>query len=294
MQDKDLKSIFLSIPNSPNRFKIEFSAQKEIDLIELIKQTLTNFKDSDFYLIGSNSRLISSSSQLSEPQNFIDLRLKLFGGKGGFGTLMKNQAISKRKFTSTLASRNLNGKRVRDIKNEIRIKKWLKKKMAAKLVSEKDNSEEKAQIIKTENIKTEINKKFANVQKSVSDSFFSGLKGPKNESVIEEEEVQESSDFKSLFQKIGNKNNNHKKSNKNSISKNLIVKDSEIGLEKFTLENLKELKQKSEVLLLNPEIIKNMLRDIGAKFGGTFEEKTERLWLISQKPELILDKKFHN
>lgn len=294
MQNKDLKSIFLSIPNSPNRFKIEFSARKEIDLIDLIKRTLTKLNDSDFYLIGSNSKLISSSSQLSQPQNFVDLRLKLLGGKGGFGTLMKNQAIAKRKFTSTLSSRNLNGKRVRDIKNEIRIKKWLRKKMAAKLVSEKDDSQEKAEIIKTENLKIEINKKFANVQKSVSDSFFSGLKGPQNESVIEQEEVQGSSDFKSLFQKIGNKNNNLKKSNKNSTPKKLIVEDSEIGLEKFTIENLKELKQKSEILLLNPEIIKNMLKDIGAKFGGTFEEKTERLWLISQKPELILDKKFHS
>ena len=44
--------------------------------------------------------------------------LPLCGGKGGFGSLMRNQAAKKKKITNWDASRDLSGRRIRDINNE--------------------------------------------------------------------------------------------------------------------------------------------------------------------------------
>ncbi len=52
--------------------------------------------------------------------------LRLVGGKGGFQTTLRNEANHKKKFVSSNKCRMLDGRRVIDAKDEIRMKKWLK------------------------------------------------------------------------------------------------------------------------------------------------------------------------
>src|SRR4051812_2257731 len=67
----------------------------------------------------NNGRLIHDQKSLDSivPGSIIDVNLRLQGGKGGFGSLLRGQAISKRKITNFDASRDLQGRRIRDVKN---------------------------------------------------------------------------------------------------------------------------------------------------------------------------------
>jgi len=87
--------------------------------IPVLEQTL-------FY----NGRLIHDFSGLEKlySGSVIDVNLKLQGGKGGFGSLLRGQAVSKRKITNFDASRDLQGRRIRNVKLHQKIIEWAKKR----------------------------------------------------------------------------------------------------------------------------------------------------------------------
>jgi len=58
----------------------------------------------------------------------ISLHLALKGGKGGFGSLLRGQAATKRKITNFDASRDLQGRRIRNVDNHKKLLEWLRKK----------------------------------------------------------------------------------------------------------------------------------------------------------------------
>lgn len=51
---------------------------------------------------------------------------RLLGGKGGFGSLLRSFRIHRS--SNQLMMRNLEGRRVHDVKEEARLKKWVEKK----------------------------------------------------------------------------------------------------------------------------------------------------------------------
>jgi hypothetical protein len=58
----------------------------------------------------------------------IEMILGLQGGKGGFGSLLRGQAATKRKITNFDSSRDLQGRRIKNVNNAKKLAEWLKKK----------------------------------------------------------------------------------------------------------------------------------------------------------------------
>ena len=57
----------------------------------------------------------------------MDARLRLRGGKGGFGSMLRAIGAQIEKTTNKEACRDLSGRRLRDINEEKRLKDWLAK-----------------------------------------------------------------------------------------------------------------------------------------------------------------------
>jgi hypothetical protein len=71
-----------------------------------------------------------------DPAFTLEVSLRVVGGKGGFGALLRGQGMIVR-VDNFEACRDLNGRRVRHLNNEIRLKEWRQKKEEeAKFVAE--------------------------------------------------------------------------------------------------------------------------------------------------------------
>lgn len=61
----------------------------------------------------------------------VQLALRAPGGKGGYGTQLKNAARSKMRFYDNSAAKTLDGRRVADVEEELRIRRAIAKKRPA-------------------------------------------------------------------------------------------------------------------------------------------------------------------
>lgn len=77
-----------------------------------------------------NGRIIHNKYNLENLGlcSVIDVSLKLQGGKGGFGSLLRGQAKSNKKITNFDASRDLQGRRIRNVKLQQKVMEWAKQK----------------------------------------------------------------------------------------------------------------------------------------------------------------------
>lgn len=55
----------------------------------------------------------------------VQVSIKCLGGKRGFESLLKKEALNKKKFTDNSNARDLDGRLLKDVKDEIRLKKWV-------------------------------------------------------------------------------------------------------------------------------------------------------------------------
>ena len=78
----------------------------------------------------SHGKILKDTLKINEIPNLtsITLLLDLKGGKGGFGSLLRGQAATNRKITNFDASRDLQGRRIRNVNNHKKLIEWLKKK----------------------------------------------------------------------------------------------------------------------------------------------------------------------
>lgn len=72
-----------------------------------------------------NGRAVSTNFQLENHENIIRVFTKLVGGKGGFGSMLRAIGAQIEKTTNREACRDLSGRRLRDINEEKRLRKWL-------------------------------------------------------------------------------------------------------------------------------------------------------------------------
>lgn len=75
----------------------------------------------------------------------IEVEVEVLGGKGGFGSLLRIAAAQKKHFNNFDSSRDSNGRRLRDIKNEIRLKEYVKRKRDEKKVLDEELASLKVQ-----------------------------------------------------------------------------------------------------------------------------------------------------
>jgi len=87
------------------------------------------------YLIssGNRSRIIHGCSSLSPLDTSINAVLRLDGGKGGFGSMLRAIGAQIEKTTNKESCRDLSGRRIRDINQEKRLKEQIEKRDANEL-----------------------------------------------------------------------------------------------------------------------------------------------------------------
>lgn len=99
------------------------------------RQTLPNIKESvgqitslssdEFYFTTQNGRLALDDGSLCNGD--FHMHLRMVGGKGGFGSMLRAIGAQIEKTTNREACRDLSGRRLRDINEEKRMKAWLDK-----------------------------------------------------------------------------------------------------------------------------------------------------------------------
>lgn len=108
---------------------------------ENLTKQLNSLKIKDFYDeildhgISLKSAYFTINGRLLDTQNDQDLpdgskvrvKLRLLGGKGGFGSMLRAIGAQIEKTTNREACRDLSGRRLRDINEEKRLKAWLEK-----------------------------------------------------------------------------------------------------------------------------------------------------------------------
>lgn len=83
--------------------------------------------DLDLFLY-SNGKFLDSSLALNEREDVhLQLSLRLRGGKGGFGSMLRAIGAQIQKTTNREACRDLSGRRLRDVNEEKRIKEYIKR-----------------------------------------------------------------------------------------------------------------------------------------------------------------------
>lgn len=119
--------------------------------------------------------------------------LKLIGGKGGFGSMLRAIGAQIEKTTNREACRDLSGRRLRDINEEKRLKTWLEKKKN----EEQKDPDEKFQK-KIEKLLAKPKKEFkdeqydearSNLLENISDSVEQGYRKARGETTDTKEQT---------------------------------------------------------------------------------------------------------
>ena len=79
---------------------------------------------SDILVFYYNGRR-ASENQVLDHNATVDVALSLFGGKGGFGSMLRALGAQIEKTTNNEACRDLSGRRLRDINEESRLKNYV-------------------------------------------------------------------------------------------------------------------------------------------------------------------------
>ncbi|OMJ76446.1 hypothetical protein SteCoe_24189 [Stentor coeruleus] len=166
------------------------------------------------------------ASQFSRPLGImiedaeVLISLKILGGKGGFGSMLRGQGMIAR-VNNFDACRDLHGRRIRDVNNEIRLNEWKEKQNDKKKIEGQVNEE--PQIPKKRNIGYDKQHK-AEVQKSMQDvksAFAEGLKRRKIEEVNEKEVNEKEVNEKEVNEKeVNEKEVNEKDVNEKVVNEN--------------------------------------------------------------------------
>lgn len=109
--------------NASQKLRIEPPTNNATTLIKTIS-TLLKLSPSDFYLT-QNGKLIKSDLMCNDAK--VSVHLRLLGGKGGFGSMLRAIGAQIEKTTNREACRDLSGRRLRDINEEKRLKAYLEK-----------------------------------------------------------------------------------------------------------------------------------------------------------------------
>lgn len=107
-----------------HRLTIHPATNSRADIIGAVSKAL-NLSPTEFYLT-QNGKLISSDN-VDTAACTIHVCMRLVGGKGGFGSMLRAIGAQIEKTTNREACRDLSGRRLRDINEEKRLKEYLEK-----------------------------------------------------------------------------------------------------------------------------------------------------------------------
>lgn len=117
--------------DSKQRIAINCASHKPSDVYEAVSLAL-HLSTHEFYLTQNGRRIIDTI----DDEHVVRVHLRMLGGKGGFGSMLRAIGAQIEKTTNREACRDLSGRRLRDINEEKRMKEWLEKQ------GDQDESEE--------------------------------------------------------------------------------------------------------------------------------------------------------
>lgn len=138
-----MRIFFLNIDNKTQIFNFENAA---FTISDLGKQFDLNMGQVYFT---SNGRPLQYSTLLSGYESLtIEARVRLLGGKGGFGSLLKGQPAVKKRTKNFDACRDISGRRIRHVNQEKQLIEWQQKKEEEERIINQSNTGNSEQIKK--------------------------------------------------------------------------------------------------------------------------------------------------
>ncbi|XP_055849710.1 splicing regulator SDE2 [Episyrphus balteatus] len=106
----------------------------------------TNLASDQFYLL-QNGKTITQDNYSNDSTADINVQLRIPGGKGGFGSMLRAIGAQIEKTTNREACRDLSGRRLRDINEEKRLKAWLEKQKDREAEAEEKKKKKVAKLL---------------------------------------------------------------------------------------------------------------------------------------------------
>ena len=102
--------------------------------------SLYNLSESSTYFISNGKTIPLDSSLFDYDECIIECKVRLNGGKGGFGSLLKGQPAVKKQTKNFDACRDISGRRLRHVNQEKQMVEWEKRKEEEERKIKKYNS----------------------------------------------------------------------------------------------------------------------------------------------------------
>jgi hypothetical protein len=313
--------LYFKFPNKTGYICVPLSAHESDEaLIDVLTATMPGVTRDCFFRCSSNKIVERLGDLPHANNNFVQVIPRVRAGKGGFGTLMKNQAMQMRRFTDTYAAKDLNGRKMRDVKNEIKLKKWILRRTENRSKAEQEQTRasgatsDRLRTNKPVQVLTESKKFVKNVStwnNAIQESIVQGLKSAhrlQSQPSTSDDSGQPQENSNKLESVLSNLVAKHKITSppETTTHSNSNTSDNQISSQdKTERENnqtptakadstidLSAISSIDELKAFDPEVIKNYLKSIGVKCGGTADERVKRLWDIKCDPALLFDKRY--
>jgi len=247
-------------------------------------------------------RLISSCRDLKDSQYisqtcFLNLQLRLNGGKGGFGALLRGAGAKagQKKITNFDDCRDLNGNRIRHKKNEKKMSDWY----ASAKEREREEEERKQKLREEEAAKnqysfdpTQYVKNSKEISANIENAVEEVLKASKNKKKEEPKEEDSKKKKRNMmweeFDNFEEETPTKKKKQENVIhetKESESTKDEEIPIDLDHFSNAEELER------IGLEKLKSELMKLGLLCGGTLKQRAQRLFSVKGKSIREIDSK---
>lgn len=129
-----MKSVLINFPDSSSK------VIKAHSIEECFKQLPEHLANSEARFVFNGEDLRDLEWEDIPELAILEVELAVIGGKGGFGSLLRIAAAQKKHFNNFDSSRDANGRRLRDIKNELRLVEFIKRKRVEKKLLDEEMS----------------------------------------------------------------------------------------------------------------------------------------------------------
>jgi len=294
--------------------------------IKCLKQRIYDLEgiEPEHQRLTSGIRNLKDEDKLDGNFTTININLRLLGGKGGFGALLRGAGTKagQKKNTNFDDCRDLNGRRMKDVKAEKELLDWFiaqkrekrEKELAKKVEASTSKSKREEPIARFED--PEYIAQLREVEDSISNSLEQGLKASKQKMNNEESEKtkkpkkrkssvlwsgiesdsEDDQEMKDPKGKEEEESISEKTEHKEEVSINeeldIVEKEKETINENPIIEiNLEEFKSAIELESLGLEKLREQLQIRGLKVGGSMKDRASRLFSIKGKSKEEIDPK---
>lgn len=319
-----MTQLYVSTPFSGCISINQLSSDDDISNLRLYISSKFNVPG-ELLIFSNKSKILKDHTPLNSLTGcFIQANFSLLGGKGGFGSLLRGQAATKRKTTNFDSSRDLKGRRIRNVENEKKLKDFLRKKQEEdekikkelKEYKEMEQKQKKMQheIKLTQEYKIKLEDWENKMGQSISVGLqklkqepsailktnnngtkdFEGFEIPKKKICLEEHLSQK---IKNLYQQenlIPNNFNNFEEHKQSSHQENIITEKNEEKTikKKYDEIDLSNISTVEDLESFGPEHLKEELNRLGLKCGGNLKERAQRLFDIKKDPTNLFNPKY--